>query len=268
MEYLDERDINIYTDGSSYNGPRRGGMGIRFVTTDQAGLEHTEDYPLPGYDGATNQQMELRAPIEALRAVVRGRAPVQKREYRRIVFFTDSQYVVNGYDSARFNWPRDGWMTRDGNPVANADLWKELLKVAHRSGLPVEFKWVKGHKSSPHNRAVDKLAKNSAANRTGRQLSIVKVRRKKSDRLVAVGSVRMKGQRVTIRIITDEYLRPQKMNRYKYEIVSRASEFRGCVDIIFSCANIHLSAGHTYYVRFNDDTLSPRVVALFREIAP
>jgi ribonuclease HI len=258
--------MNIYTDGSSYNGPRRGGMGVRFVTTDEAGVEHSEDFPLPGYDGATNQQMELAAPTEALKAVVRGSAPLQRRDYRRIVVFTDSEYVVNGYDSARFNWQSNRWMTRDGNPVAHAAMWKELLKVAHRTGLPVDFKWVKGHKSSPHNKAVDKLAKGSTADRTGRHLSIVKVRRKNSGQSLAVGSVQLKGQRITIRVITDEYLRPQQMNRYKYEVVSRGSEFRGCVDMTFSDAGIHLSAGHTYYIRFNDDTTRPRVVAMFREI--
>lgn len=26
VEYRDERDLNIYTDGSSYQGPRRGGV--------------------------------------------------------------------------------------------------------------------------------------------------------------------------------------------------------------------------------------------------
>jgi ribonuclease HI len=124
VEYLDERDINLYTDGSSYSGPRRGGMGVRFVTTDEAGVEHGEDFPLSGYDGAANQQMELAAPIEALKAVVRGSAPVQKRDYRRIVVFTDSEYVVNGYDGARFSWQSNRWMTRDGNPVAHAVLWK------------------------------------------------------------------------------------------------------------------------------------------------
>lgn len=99
-------------------------MGVRFVTTDEAGVEHGEDFPLSGYDGAANQQMELAAPIEALKAVVRGSAPVQKRDYRRIVVFTDSEYVVNGYDGARFSWQSNRWMTRDGNPVAHAVLWK------------------------------------------------------------------------------------------------------------------------------------------------
>ena len=52
MEYRDERDLHIYTDGSSYPGPRRGGVGVRFVMTGEDGNERFEDYPLPGYHGA------------------------------------------------------------------------------------------------------------------------------------------------------------------------------------------------------------------------
>lgn len=266
MECLDERDINIYTDGSAYSRPRRGGVGIRFVTVDDDGHKHSEDYPLPGYAGASNQQMELTACVEALRVLLTRRAPVQDREYRRIVIWTDSMYIVNGYDSARFDWPTNRWLTRDGNPVANAALWKELLKVASRTGKRVEIKWVKGHRDSQHNKAVDKLAKRSAAQPTGRSLSIVKVRRKTSTQSVEVGSVQMYSQRITIKIVTDEYLRPQRMNKYKYEVLSKASEFYRCVDIIYSGPDIHLSAGHTYHVRLNDDTARPRIVKCFREV--
>jgi hypothetical protein len=125
-------------------------------------------------------------------------------------------------------------MKRDGNPVANAQQWEELIKLIFRAGKRVEIRWVKGHRKSAHNKTADQLAKASAAQRSGQHLSIVKVRRKKSDRSVEPGSVVMRGHRMTIRIITDEFLRPQRMNKYKYEVVSARSEFRGCVDIIYS----------------------------------
>ncbi len=173
---------------------------------------------------------------------------------------------VNGYDSARFSWQSNGWQTSDGNPVANTAQWKELLKLAHRSGKPLEMKWIKGHKKSIHNKAADKLAKQSAAVATGGHLSLVKVRRKLTDASVQKGSVRMEGQRLTIRIITDEFQPVQRMNRYKYEVISRASEYSGRVDMIYSTADIYLSAGHIYYVRVNSDTNAPRVVKVFREI--
>jgi ribonuclease HI len=100
MEYRDERDLHIYTDGSSYSGPRRGGIGILFVTADEAGEERVDAYPEPGYLGATNQQMELRAAIDAWAALVRGSAPVAASLFRRIVIWTDSMYLVDGYNSA------------------------------------------------------------------------------------------------------------------------------------------------------------------------
>jgi ribonuclease HI len=266
MEYLDERDINIFTDGSAYGRPRRGGIGVRFVTVDTGGEEHIEDYPLPGTRQATNQQMELQACIEALHAVATRRAPIQDRDYRRIVIWTDSQYVVDNYVRALFDWQSNRWMTNDGNPVANAPQWKELLKAAHRAGHRVELKWIKGHKHSTHNKAVDKLAKASALGMTGAPLAVVKVRRKKSERATEVGSVGMHGQRTTIRIIEDRFERLSRMNRYRYEVVSTKSEFRGYVDFIFSDESLHLSAGHTYYVQVNDQQSRPRVIKMFREV--
>jgi ribonuclease HI len=101
VEVRDERDLNIYTDGSSYSGPRRGGVGVLYVTVDERGEEVADDYPLPGYAGATNNQMELRAAIEALLALVTRRAPVRVAPWRRIVIWTDFMYLVEGYDSAR-----------------------------------------------------------------------------------------------------------------------------------------------------------------------
>lgn len=267
MEFRDERDLNIYTDGSSYSGPRRGGIGILFVSVDASGHEVVHEYPQPGYAGATNQQMEIRSCIEALLALATRRAPVDASNYRKIVIWTDSMFVVEGYDNARFTWPRTRWTTRDGNPVVHATLWKELLRAAKRTGTPVEIKWIKGHKTSIHNKAADRLAKQSAKRQVGRRASIVKVRRKKSPNSVEVGSVQMRAQRATIRIITDEYLPVQKVNKYKYEIMSKASPYYRCVDIIYSDADIHLRAGHTYYVRVNDDTRRPRVTKVYREVS-
>jgi ribonuclease HI len=267
VEYRDERDLNIYTDGSSYQRPRRGGVGILYVTVDADGEERADPYPLPGFVGATNQHMELCAAIEALKALVTRRGPVTAGPYRRIVIWTDSMYLVDGYDSARFTWPHTGWMTRDGNPVASTPLWKELVKLAARTGKPVEMRWVKAHKESTHNKMADKLAKQSSKLQTGRRASVVKVRRKKTAASVDVGSVGMHGQRLTIRIVADELLAEHKLNKVKYEVMSKASPYYGKVDLIYSSDDIYLSAGHTYHVRVNADQKAPRVSKLFREIA-
>jgi hypothetical protein len=56
VEQLDERNLNIYTDGSSFQGPRRGVVGIRFVTVNENGDEQIEDYSLPGFAGASTSR--------------------------------------------------------------------------------------------------------------------------------------------------------------------------------------------------------------------
>jgi ribonuclease HI len=63
---LPDDAVNIFTDGSSRPKPRRGGVGYRIVVTGEDGLEKTFDESPNGYPGATNNEMELRACIEAL----------------------------------------------------------------------------------------------------------------------------------------------------------------------------------------------------------
>ncbi len=52
--------------------------------------------------------------------------------FSSIEIYTDSLYIVNNYKSAMFEWSGKRWRNRDGRPVANADLWKELIKRERR----------------------------------------------------------------------------------------------------------------------------------------
>ena len=63
-----EGDLKIYTDGSSLSHPRIGGFAFKFVFLDEvSGNEITKDFEYKGIKGATNNQMELKACIEALK---------------------------------------------------------------------------------------------------------------------------------------------------------------------------------------------------------
>jgi ribonuclease HI len=145
---IKEDALNIYTDGSSYSHPRAGGIGIRFVTINELGEEVTKDIDLPGYQNATNNQMELYACVEALKEALRY---WDLAEFNSIAIHTDSRYVVDNYRSAMFVWPKTRWTTRDGPPVLNAEQWKDLVKQIKRCyPLRVDFNWVKGHSKDPH----------------------------------------------------------------------------------------------------------------------
>ena len=49
---------------------------------------------LPGYVGATQNQMELEAPIQGLKLATGRHPPFDPSRYRRIVIKTDATYVA------------------------------------------------------------------------------------------------------------------------------------------------------------------------------
>ena len=258
-----ESALNIFTDGSSLGSPRRGGIGVIFVIIDSSGKEQVQDFQFTGYKNATSNEMELQACIMALKEAMKKNLPPN---VTRVVIQTDSFYVVDNYRKAMFQWPKTRWLSHSGRPVLNADRWKELVKCIQKIRMPVEIRWVRGHSKNKYNMAADKLARQSALGAFKDPLTHVSVRRKTTDKSVDVGSIKMTGQRMTIRIITSEKLKVQKVWKYKYEVISKHSRYRGNVDIIFS--EHFLSTGHTYYVRVNCNTSNPRIEKVFREIKP
>jgi ribonuclease HI len=256
----DDGVLDIYTDGSSFQSPRVGGIGIRFVYIDSSGNEQFQDIQSPGYKNATNNQMELRACIMAMKEAIRLQLTIG---ITKIVIYTDSLYIVDNLKNAMFEWPKTRWFTRSGRPVLNAEQWKELTKCLKNLKTRFEFKWIRGHSKNIHNRAVDRMARQSAKLPLNSPLSVVFVRKKLTSETVDLGSVEMKGQRISIRIITSEYLTVQKISKYKYEVLSRKSQYFGSVDIIFS--KEQLKVGHSYFVKVNGDSSNPRIEDVIRE---
>jgi ribonuclease HI len=264
MEQLDDSALSIFTDGSSFQGPRRGGVGARFVWTGDDGGEETYDYSPLGYEGGTNQQMELKACIEALKVINSRHSPIDMARFNKVGIYSDSMYLVDGIQHARYRWSRDGWKRPNGAPVMNADLWRDLLKEVSRVGKRVHFKWIKGHKKEPHNKAADKLAKQSSEQRSQQRVAISKARRKTSDQTTKAGRVRMEGQPMAIHVISEDTLKLQRCYRYRYEVRAPERPDHLAVDFIFATAL--LRAGHTYDVRVNEATDNPWIVEVYREV--
>lgn len=268
VDYPEEDALNIYTDGSMLPAPRRGGTGVIFILINEAGDEE-EDVPyLPGYTGATNNQMEIRAPVEALKLALGRHPPFDPSQYRKIIVFTDSQYVANYYKTAMFTWSSNGWVKKGGAPVDNAADWKELVGLIRKAGNArkrVEIRWIKG-KKTVRGKAADREAKSSAASAADRQLRPFAIRRKRSKRELERGSVQMEGQRLTIRITKSEAQRIHGVAKYWYEVRSKKSPFYDYRDVIYADLGLPIRAGHTYHVRVNEETANPRIVKLFREV--
>jgi ribonuclease HI len=83
---------------------------------------------------------------------------------------SDSNYVVKCFhDKWHVGWLRRGWKNSQGKPVANRDLWEELLPLALSSDRAVKFSWVKGHSGDLMNDFVDSLATEAADTQRGRR---------------------------------------------------------------------------------------------------
>ncbi|HWQ36984.1 MAG TPA: ribonuclease H [Burkholderiales bacterium] len=253
-------NLTVYTDGSSYSKPRRGGAAFLFVTTNDAGEDSVEEFELQGYKSSSNNQMELYACVAALKQVLKDD---WHNRARTIVIRTDSMYVVDCHKLALFEWSRAKWRNREGRPVEHAALWKDLVRLLLKCRGKVTFQWVKGHAKDPYNKGVDKLAKRSAKGLLKKPLSVVTLRKKQSPLSVQRGSVAMRGQTELIRIITDQRLK-QKEFKYRYEVADTESGDYPKVDMAYSLHD--LRAGHVYRVVFNSNSRYPQIELVLEEI--
>ncbi len=130
--------LSVWTDGACSGNPGPGGWA--WATQDGRRAAG-------GEAATTNQRMEIRAALEAVRALP---GP--------LVVVSDSTYVVNCFrDGWWKGWLARGWVTSAKKPVVSRDLWEPLVTLVNDRG-DVSFRWVKGHSGDPMNDLVDALA--------------------------------------------------------------------------------------------------------------
>ncbi len=141
-------DVIIYTDGACSGNPGKGGWGAVLIYKD------TEKQISGAQDNTTNNQMELTAPIEALKLLKRP---------CNVTLYSDSAYLINGFEQGWIdNWQKNNWKTADKKDVKNKELWLKILDFTKIHNI----KWVKvkGHSSNKYNNICDKLAVNAYKN--------------------------------------------------------------------------------------------------------
>lgn len=132
--------ITVAADGSALGNP--GPAGWAWVVDENT-------WGAGGWKHATNNQAELKAVLEFLRATA------HLDDDLRII--CDSQYVIKCLTEWMPGWKRKGWRKADGKPVLNRDLLEEL--DAALVGRTARFEWVKGHANHPLNEAADDRAR-------------------------------------------------------------------------------------------------------------
>lgn len=142
--YADESCLgNQFTDRASPGGA--GGL-VEFWRND---AWVRRDY-WASEPAATNNRMALRGAGELLAALTRP---------CRVIFTSDSQYLVRGMTDWIHGWAKREWKRKSGS-IENIELWRQLARFAHRH--EIEWRWVRGHGGHPQNEYADHLAVRAA----------------------------------------------------------------------------------------------------------
>jgi len=136
----------IFCDGACAGNPGPGGWG----TIVEQGGERRE--LSGGKARTTNNQMELQALIEGLKAVGPGTT---------VHVVTDSEYVCKGVSQWMKGWIRNGWKTASKQPVKNQEYWQEINDLL--IDRPHKMEWVRGHAGHAENERCDELARAAIA---------------------------------------------------------------------------------------------------------
>ncbi len=150
----------LIADGACSGNPGRGGWGL---------IVKAPDGQVREFGGAeestTNNRMELfglyRGLQEVYRDAARGAQGTSSRKVHRVHVISDSKYVLDGAEKSLSRWSQNGWVTTNGEPVKNRDLWEKIekgLSLLKDAGLLCRFELVKGHAGTEANERVDQIA--------------------------------------------------------------------------------------------------------------
>ncbi len=152
--------VAIYADesclGNGREGENPGGAGVlvEYLTPQQSLVRRDLWISEPA---TTNNRMALRSVIEAFRELSQMRKPF------RVVFTSDSKYIVEGMKSWVAGWIARGWR-RKGGAIENLELWKRAVEAT--APFETQWNWVRGHNGQPQNEYANHLATRAAAEKS------------------------------------------------------------------------------------------------------
>ncbi len=139
------KKVKIYTDGSSLGNPGAGGWCALLK------YNHHQKILKGGKPHTTNNEMELRAVLEGLKAL---KEPVE------VTIYTDSKYVANGINEWIYNWAKNNWKNSKKRDIQHKDMWQDIYRLINTH--KVSIVWIKGHAGHKENELCDKIAKQEA----------------------------------------------------------------------------------------------------------
>jgi len=147
--YADESCLGNGKEGD--NNPGGAGALLEYVTADGTIVRRDLWLSEPA---TTNNRMALASVIASCRALGK------KGRTFRIVFTSDSRYLIDGLTEWVHGWAARGWV-RKGGPIENLEQWYEALEAARPH--QVQWRWVRGHNGHAQNEYANHLATRAAA---------------------------------------------------------------------------------------------------------
>lgn len=139
---MERKQVEIYTDGACSGNPGPGGYAAVLVCG-----KHEKE--ICGYESrTTNNRMEIRAAIEAIRVL---KVPCD------ILIGTDSQVLINALSNLD-EMPEKNWCTKTGAKRRNSDLLKELYQIKHEKQHTITYQYIEAHKGHEYNEKANSIA--------------------------------------------------------------------------------------------------------------
>ncbi len=145
---------HIFCDGACEPNPGTGGWGV-VVYRDGQEIAAVSG----GHLETTNNVMELTGMLEAAQWLID-----HLKKDQPATVWCDSQYVVNGCNSWRHKWKRNGWSRKgpaatkpETGAVKNLELWKTIDEALNKCPR-LTVAWCKGHAGIEGNERADALS--------------------------------------------------------------------------------------------------------------
>lgn len=259
----DQNALKIYTDGCAFKNPGGPG-GIAGIAEFPECLDRDNEVIFQkGFDSTTNNRMELKACLEALRYIGENS---KQLNINRAVIITDSDYVYRYHSVAQY-WKADQWRNKEGRPIENADLWDAFLKLWQKTGVRTDVKWLKG-KTIEVVKKVDKLAKKAGRDilKSNERYKVGKVARSKVLERGAATSFDARGQEALITIYRKRIV---AKDEYKIFFNLSLKGKRNYIAKYYAYTTediaIKLHRSHTYSVLFNSNNKYPIIETIIGE---
>lgn len=254
--------INI--DGSCYKNPGgNGGFAGILEMPDE------EDYEIlfqEGYQPTTNNRMEMRALIAALKYIKQNKSSFRDRGITEVEIYTDSENTITCYKKAEI-WNKDGWLGVYKNPIRNIDLLKEIITLKNSVGFRYALHHI-ANKSTPISIIVDKLAKAAAKKSVLKNDNgYIKPKVSKTNVTGKTELFDAKGEERIIRVFEHAPVSRRKDSLYKvkFEVLNVEGTEKYCAHTSTEI-NAKLHRWHYYSAKFNNGGVKNPIITSVEEL--